>query len=104
MKSRHPHSRSAVGPDYSAAGAPGPTAAQDLCAVWEPHTFLDYAADIVDNLSRTQERTRADYHRIIGNHFVTFPALAEADVAEIRPVSVSVSGPRNNRRYGKTNL
>lgn len=44
--------------------------------------FIPFAQDFVDGLSGVSDRTRADYHSYIVNHFATFEPFAEADIAD----------------------
>lgn len=44
--------------------------------------FIAFAGDYIDGLADVTERTRADYHRTVSNHFATFPAFADADLAD----------------------
>lgn len=44
--------------------------------------FIPFAQDYVDNLTSISDRTRADYHSYVVNHFATYPALADADMAD----------------------
>lgn len=56
-------------------------AAANRAAAAKP--FLAFAADYIDHLTGVEAKTKADYHRFVANHMATFPALAEADVAEV---------------------
>lgn len=44
--------------------------------------FIPFAQDYVDGLSGIDDRTKADYQRMIVNHFVPFEAFAGADIAD----------------------